>query len=47
MKMKAQELTFKKSFKIGAGLTAGAMAVYALTMLLFGLAQMLAMYLLS
>lgn len=45
--MRAQELTFKKAFKIGAGLTAGAMTVYALSILLFGLSQLLAMYLLS
>ena len=42
-----KELTFKQAFKIGAGLAAGAVFVYALMLLMFGLAQMIAMYLLS
>jgi hypothetical protein len=42
-----KEVTFKQAFKVGAGLAAGAVFVYSLMILLFGLTQMLAMFLLS
>ena len=42
-----KDVTFKQAMKIGAGLTAGAALVYAVAGLMLGLAQMLAMYMLS